>query len=704
MELVELIGDGKAGQLVDFEKYNAPTPGVGETDLPSILKARIDEAVDYAEEELAAARKLEQQYYDGDTMPGDDDLDSTRSKFISKDVRDTIKAILPSLLRIFCSGKSPVEYQAVGAEDEPWAQQATDYVSHVVLQQDNNIHHILYEVFHDALLKATGTIMWCWEDNFEVVGQEYAGLSEMQYRMILADENVTAINVTNEYQDEFGMPRFDCEVNYKKYNGGKIKIYAVPPEERLINKRARDVEDSRLYGRRQIKTVSELVAMGYDYNQVVQMGGNEELDTNEEKTQRYGSLIFDQDPNDGDPSQRQLMYYDIYTRIDLDGDGFAELYRFACAGNACEILRKKDGTQAKELVNEIPMAEMCPDPIPHLATGKSTANAVMDVQRTKTNIFRAILDSLSRSIFPDKEVVPTQVNMQDLLNPEIGRVIRVNAPGMIREITTTFMGKEAMPVLDYMDNVKVNRTGLTSVSQGLDPQALQSTNAAGIEHVSQASQAQIEMIARIFALGGMKKLFRGLLKMIKTHQDQVRTVKLRNEWVDINPSMWEANMDVTVNTALGRGTDAQKIATLRDTADRQAAILEKLGPINPMCTFAEYRNTLAQIIELEGFPNADLFYLPVNHQQVMQQAMQQFQQLQQRNQELEGQLNMAALQLRNQSDAKDALNQASATEKYVGAFKELIEGTQMANNVTVAPNAAHDELRAGGQFLGRQTM
>lgn len=692
MELVEMIGGG----MVARDELEAP--GVPDSDVQSILKARIDEAVNYAEEELAATRKLEQQYYDGETMPGDENLDATRSKFISKDVRDTIKAILPSLIRIFLSGKSPVEYLPNGPEDEEFAKQATDYISQIVLQQDNDGLAIFYSAFHDACLKATGTFMWDWEPTYEVVGQDYAGLGELEYRLVKAHADITAVDVTAEYVDEAGVKRYDCSVVYKKMTGGFAKLDAVPPEERLINKRARCPEEATLYGRRRVLRVSELVAMGYDYNQLKNMGGGAELDTNEEKTMRYGSLVFDQDADDSDPSAKQVMYYDVYAPIDLDGDGYAELYRFACAGNQCEILRRKDGSLAQELVTDIPTSEICPDPIPHLATGKSLADAVMDLQRTKTNVFRACLDSLSRSIFPEREVVASQVNMQDMFNPEIGKLIRVNAPGMIREITTTFMGAECMPVLEYLDNIKVNRTGLTSVSQGLDPQALQSTNAAGIEHVSQASMAQIELIARLFA-GGVKKMFRGLLKLIKTHQDQVRTVKLRNEWVNVNPDAWSANMDVTVNTALGKGTDQQKIATLQRTAETQAMILEKLGPVNPLVTMVEYRNTLAEILELEGYPNADRFWLPVNHQQVIQQFQQQQQQLQQQNQELEQQVNMLAMELRNHTAADDIAKQAKAQKDQVASLKDLIESAQMANNVTVQPNAATDELQALGGVI-----
>ena len=66
----------------------------------------------------------------------------------------------------------------------------------------------------------------------------------------------------------------------------------------------------------------------------------------------------------------------------------------------------------------------------------------------------------------------------------------------------------------------------------------------------------------------------------------------------------------------------RKIAVLEGIAAKQEKALELLGPANPLCTVAEYRNTLAEMVNISGFPNEDKFFLPVSQQQVMQEQMQ----------------------------------------------------------------------------------
>jgi len=711
--LIELLAGGEVelldgvpmleGELMERER-TAEAPGIDDETFQSILKREIQDAKDYAEEELAAQRILEQEFYDGQQMPGDDKLDKTRSRAISRDVQDTIKAIMPSLLRIFLGGDSIVAYDPVGPGDEPQAMQATQYMNQIVLNKDNDGFSVFYDAFHDALTKALGPVMWYWKKNYEVTGQEYSGLLPEQVESLASDPEVTSYEVTDEYIEPLlGVVLQDCTVTYRREVGGKLIIEAYPPEERLINRTARSIEASKLYGRWRTLTVSDVVAMGYDYDQAISLGGADELETNEEGILRLGDAgQTGDDGGSADPAMRELAYYDVYIRADRDGDGFAELYRVACGGTGCEILRHAEtGEQAIELVDDIPHAEFCPDPVPHLATGKSTSSSVMDVQRYKTNLLRGMLDSLSRSIFPREEVVQNQVNMDDVQNPEIGAIVRVKAPGMIREIKTDFMGQHCLPVLDYMDTVKVNRTGITDVTQGLDSKALQSSTPGAVSAAVSGSQVQIEMLARIFASKGMKRVFKGMLKTITTHQDRARVVRMAGGWAEVDPRAWNASMDVSVEVALGRGSETERLAALGVIATEQKAILTELGPANPVCTYAHYRHTLAEMVKLMGYPDPDKFYNPVDQQQALQQIMQQMQQTQQELQQAQQQVQGLTFELQKHTKAEDDQKVADALKKRTEALENIISAMTQAQAATINPNAANDEIGAAAPFLAR---
>src|SRR5256885_12138904 len=49
-----------------------------------------------------------------------------------------------------------------------------------------------------------------------------------------------------------------------------------------------------------------------------------------------------------------------------------------------------------EPVDERPFALFCPDPEPHVLIGQSIADRTMDAQKSKSNIMRAMLESLAK--------------------------------------------------------------------------------------------------------------------------------------------------------------------------------------------------------------------------------------------------------------------------------------------------------------------
>lgn len=75
-----------------------------------------------------------------------------RSSVVMRDVADTIEWIKPSLMKIFASGDEVVKFEAVGPEDEPSAEQETQYCNHVLMRRNNGFL-IFHDWFHDALLQ-----------------------------------------------------------------------------------------------------------------------------------------------------------------------------------------------------------------------------------------------------------------------------------------------------------------------------------------------------------------------------------------------------------------------------------------------------------------------------------------------------------------------------------------------------------------------
>jgi hypothetical protein len=205
-------------------------------------------------------------------------------------------------------------------------------------------------------------------------------------------------------------------------------------------------------------------------------------------------------------------------------------------------------------------------------------------------------------------VVEGQASIEDVMNTEMGAIIRMQRDGAVQPLSMPFVGQQAFPVLEYLDRVKESRTGISAASQGLDPDALTNSTATGVNATVMAAQQHTEMIARLFAETGMKDLFKGILRLVVQHQDHARMVRLTNDFVQLDPRGWDSGMDVMVNVALGRGTDQARMAMLTQIGNMQREALAELGPINPLTDLRKLYNTLAEMTTLAGFKDTSMFW------------------------------------------------------------------------------------------------
>jgi hypothetical protein len=596
-------------EAMGLEEPEDAGPGMSEEEFQGAVGAAIKDAADYIDDEVAPSRELATKYYRGDLFGNEEE---GRSQVVMTEVRDTILAMMPSLLRVFTASEKPVEFAPRRAEDVAMAEQATDYVSYV-FNVDNPGFSILHSAFKDALKSKIGVFKWYTATIPDVREESYSGIDQAQLNLLQQDGTIEVLReeVSGEGEPDpmTGMPApvFDVQIR-RRIDTKRQVVECVPPEEFLIARNARDLDNAEYVGHRSLKTLSELVEMGYEREDIEEHGNSSSsFQLNVEAQTRNPALrdwMGGASSTNADPSMRRYEYVESYIRIDRDGDGIAELRRVCTIGEACYILHD-------EVVDEVKMSVICPDPESHMVIGSSMADQVMDLQLIKSNVVRNTLDSLAQVIHPRTVVVEGAVNMDDVLNVETGGVIRATQPGMIQELGNTFVGQQAMPIIAYLDDVKASRTGMSKASQGLDADVLQSTTKAAVTATMSAAQERLEMVARIFAEMGIKRLFRGLLKEVIRHQDRPRVVRLRNALVPIDPRAWDADMDVVVNVGLGTGSIEQRVQLLTMVVAQQKEILQTLGPSNPMVSLKQLRNTMAQIIELSGLKDAGRYFAEI---------------------------------------------------------------------------------------------
>ncbi len=631
-------------------------------EIEGIAREAVQDAVDFCESEIAEDRIKAQRYFDGEVDIGEED---GRSKVVATKVRDTIRAIKPSLMRVFLSTDKPVEYVPRGTEDVQAAEQATKYMHYQF--NELNGYRVLNDAFHDALVKKSGIVKVYWDMYQEQEVYDFQDLNDMEFTLLVNEPDVEVIKHTARTSieiDESGMevdnPIHDLKIS-RTMERGKMCIESVPPEEFFIDRNSRSIDDYYCVAHRTEMRVSDLVAMGYDYEEVYDLSGLQHSDTfsevEEYERRGYESDYSDEDVQD--PSMRLVAITEAYMKIDVEGTGVAQMHKVVLGGNKYKLLDY-------EPCSHLPFAVFEVDPEPHTFYGRSVADLIINDQDAATAMLRGVLDNVALTNNPRVEVVDGAVNIDDLLNNEIGGVIRVKQAGTIQPQSIPFVAGQTLGALQYFDQQVEDKTGVTKASTGLSPDSLQSTTATAVNATVQAQAAQIEVMARNLAEGGMRQMFKLMLQCMTQNVDEEQMMRFQgNSYVPVDPRSWNSTMDVSINVGLGTGREDQKVAVLNQALQTQIQIFQTYGPGNGMVSLTNIRNTLSDILAINGVRNSDRYFAPMDPM-IEQQMMQQQQQAQQGQQadpnaaylqaeQIKAQAKMQTDQLKLQLEAQKAI-------------------------------------------------
>ena len=692
---------------------------VDDDQLTSIVANSIRDSLGYEGDDLSANFRDNLARYEGAAY-GDER--AGRSSVMSRDVLEAVEMVMPSLVRTFMGTESAAIFEPVGPEDEQAAEQATDYVNHVLMKQNPGFR-IASSWMKSALITGSSFCKLWWEDTEKVKEESYSGLSEQEYMMLVSDDDVEVLEHTEFGEVEATEERISAEGAMEAALGGleninathdvkirhtqtkgKLRWEAIPPEEFFINKRARSLDENdntwSFACHRQARTVEELVAEGYDESMVEAAATYNDEVYDEVTQQRFSDLqtVSDQYA-DLDPTQRRVFVYECYLKVDYDGDGRAELRRVTCIGGA-------SNTQILDnvLADELPFAEITAVPRPHRIYGYSLADLTKDLQRLKTALWRSMMDGLYLSLYPHKAVDESRVELDDLLSEDPGSIYRVTGDPRtaIVPLSTQWSGGQAFPMLQWIDSMLQKRTGINDMAGGLDASKVTTETARGVDEMANAARARVELICRQFAETGWTRLMRLAIQMLNRHQNQEEVVRLRGEWINIDPSSWNVDMDLTINVGLGMGTKQEQLNKLSIVAQKQEQLMQQLGLNNPIAPLTQYYNTLKKMCEAADLNPALFFTDPtqamqaqagqpkqpdpkmVEAQQKMELAKMEAQAKLQQSQQ-EAQMRGETDRMKAQSDAEVARFKAeltAKTQREAAELKAAVDREEATNRLT----------------------
>lgn len=639
---IELASDDEMGLILDgFEIEIEPVDGGGEYEaldedaIEGIVGNAIEDAINFIADEIAERRIKSQRYFNGKVDIGEEE---GRSTIVATKCRDTVRAVKPSIQRVFMTSERPVEFIPSGPEDVASMEQASIYAAAKFRQ--SNGYKILRDVTHDALVNITGFTKAYWAEYDTPKVYDFTELDEAQYQAIVDapgaeivrleqrpdDETIRAMQeqvdaaqamaaqaqAAGQQIDPAQIPQMPTELPQlydvrviRRNPAGKMCIVTVPPEDFFIDRNARADDDFYVVGHRTEMRAADVIAMGIDEEKVdgLDSGSTTDMRDQEDEGRRGYSIQRDEDENAEDPSMRKVLITEAYMRLDADGTGMPILHKILMGGTANRLL-------SYEPVDDHPFASWHIDPEPHTFFGRSLVEIIEQDQDAATAITRGIIDNIIMTNNPRIEAVKGQVEMDDLMNNEIGAVVRVNQPGMLRDLAVPFVAGQTLPALQYVDQMVEMKTGVTRASMGLDPDAMQSTTRAAVTATVSAGAGQVEVMVSNLAYTGMRRLFQQILKLMAKHSTKAEMLRINGTYVPMDPRVWDTELDATVNVGLGTGKEEQKTAMLGQVMQIQLQAIGTYGPANPLAGLPQFRNTLADMLMLNGIHNVDRYFLP----------------------------------------------------------------------------------------------
>ena len=585
--------------------------------LLEILVSKEDSAGQYVWDTLGSDRERAMRHYH--RMPYGTEEEGW-SQVVASDVQDSVEWILPDLLDQFLMTDKAVTFDPTRASEVEGAEQATDAVNYVFFKQNPGFL-VLYTAIKDALLVRNCAVMWRKQDKETVVSVPFKGASMMMLSMLMAQagEDAELDHIDAQPQmgpdgqpmlDEFGEPAVMFNGRIKRTEKRKtIKVEAFPPENLIVEEAWTSplLEECPYVGRMALTTLSDIHEMGFkdvtadDLTEGDESERSADAELRLSKVNSPGSTMVGVTPNDTEDDSMKVgwLRYE-WILVDYDGDGIAERR---------EIIRLRRKILSNERCSHVPVATASPILNTHRWDGMSLDDIVNDIQELHTELLRGMLNNLYLSNNPRKKVLVDtngnpRANMEDLLDSRPGGVLRQYVPDAITDDVTPFAAAATMPVLEYVQGMRENRTGVSRTSMGLDPDSL-NTTATGRRMDKTSSQKRVKLIARVFAEILLKPTFQGILKLLTEGDMEAIAFKLRGKFVEYDPNNWRDQYDTSTNVGLGTGDQEAQARSLQTVMQSQLALMQ-YGLVTPMHLY----HTETKLIENAGFKDVENFVQP----------------------------------------------------------------------------------------------
>ncbi|RKZ06993.1 hypothetical protein DRQ25_12645 [Candidatus Fermentibacteria bacterium] len=482
---------------------------------------------EFASDELTEDRKEALSYYFG--KPRGDEVEG-RSSIISKDVADTIDAMLTQIMPTFATPEL-VQFQAHSEEDEQQARVESAFCNHQ-LMSENGGYILIETLLKDALLSKNAIVKVQVDVDVKTEKEQYKELFPEEIAQVLQP------NKPNQEVDVTVFDEATGNVSIKRTTTTrKLDVTAVAPENFSITSEWKDqyLDDCTYCVERQWRTKSELIEMGYDKKTVHELPSST-ADTKIDSIER-NQINDEQNFFNTQLSMQIVEMEEHYIRIDQDGDGIAELHKVVTVEN---ILLSNEETPCVPYANGVVFL------LGHRFYGQSIYDKLKDVQDMKTHFLRQWADNALIANHKKYVTVDNQVNMEDLTNGRPNGIVRVKSLDSIMELGTSDIGPSCQMALDYFDKVRTDRSGSALDLQSNQMAMPSNVGDQGVNTLIANLEQVTALATRNFSETLIHSLYGLIHKFMRLHFTDQISAKMGSGWEQTNPSMWAERNSLTI--------------------------------------------------------------------------------------------------------------------------------------------------------------
>jgi len=524
------------------------------------------------------------------------------SDYISRDVFDAVESIREKLLRVFTSSRRVVRFRPASEDDVDNAKARTEYV-HSIIMDVNNGYRLLQTLLQDALLKKVCCVRRYWHTERVREPQKFSAPEAQVQAAMIQGLEVESIDDVAEQPVAMPTPAGPVAVPVRMVSGtavtvedrSRVTVEAIAPECVYIDVNCDDINKARFICIRAEKTRADLVAEGFDPQIVAGLSSTDMVGADSASRSRNQ---YNMTPDKVGEDERELLtIYEAYLYMDADTPPNEP----AQDATLWQVIICGDDIISMERVREMPFRFWSPLHIAHRPIGMSIADVTMDLQRTKSNVVRGIVDNVFR-VNTGLRIANLSVirNARDLVDNPIGGVIDSPDVGAINVVPQPAISPATGALLELLASEKEARTGDNRMAKGLENQNIITHQNSGdmVNMLMSASTERVMGLARSFAETLWRPLMLDVYRLGYENGYSL-AIEANGEYQDYNPAEFPYSTTLAVSIALTAEEcekHAARLMGLHQFISSDAAIA-------PLYGARERYAIISEICDLLGEPN-----------------------------------------------------------------------------------------------------